>query len=219
MATRKLSVELDVDTSKAKRRLKELSATGGADGGGEDAISPAAKKAAEAMNRAAKEASKFGEEAREGSDNLGRAVKVFGGMAVHLAAGYASRMMAEGSAGRYAVEAAGNIVGGAIAGSAAGPWGAAAGAAVGAAKSAIDITSSEEDRQLETALEQVKALSENKGGSPFRASESGLDALARIGGAMGDGNFGRDQLNVQREMATTLKSIDLKTRTGGGGWQ
>lgn len=52
-----------------------------------------------------------------------------------------------------------------------------------------------------------------------RESFAALDSLSRIGASFGGGDLGRDQLNVQREMAQTLRSIDQKTKTGGSTWQ
>lgn len=51
-----------------------------------------------------------------------------------------------------------------------------------------------------------------------RISTEGMDALSRIGGGSGRGDFAREQLNVQREMAATLKSIDRKGQAGTS-WQ
>jgi len=67
---------------------------------------------------------------------------------------------------------------------------------------------------------QLEALLRNldKATKP-RESFAALDSLSKIGASFGGGDLGRDQLNVQREMAQTLRSIDQKTKTGGSTWQ
>ena len=300
---KKLTVEVDAETTKAKRKLAEL-----AQGGG-DAAESAANRTARAMDNAARSTSRLSQAAQEGSANLRATAKVFGGMAVRMAASYAAQSMPEGSRERVAVDAGGAAIAGALQGSVAGPIGALAGGLMGltqalmnanaeerARKEAIYATNAANREQLETMLtaeertekfkeslkeltsiedagerkariqaalegkradlaknadeltgqsnkfqgddakfreamgersalkgeiSQLAALLEKKDTTPadFRSSMSALDALSRIGGNFGGGDLGRDQLNVQREMAATLKSIEQKANGGGGIWQ
>jgi len=300
---KKLRVEVEAETAKAKRKLAEL-----AQGGG-DAAESAANRTARAMDNAARSTSRLSQAAQEGSANLRATAKVFGGMAVRMAASYAAQSMPEGSKERVAMDAGGAAIAGALQGSVAGPIGALAGGLMGltqalmnanaeerARKEAIYATNAANREQLETMLaaeertekfkeslkeltsiedagerkariqaalegkradlaknadeltgqsskfqgddakfreamgersalkgeiSQLAALLEKKDTTPadFRSSMSALDALSRIGGNFGGGDLGRDQLNVQREMAATLKSLDQKATNGGGIWQ
>lgn len=74
--------------------------------------------------------------------------------------------------------------------------------------------------ETRSRIQQLEAMQRamQKAKSP-RESIEAVDALSRIGGGRGGGDFAREQLNVQREMAGTLKSIDQKTRNGGSTWQ
>ena len=303
---KKLRVEVETETAKAKRKLAELAQGGDAAGG---AAESAANRTARAMDNAARNTGRLSQAAQEGSANLRATAKVFGGMAVRMAASYAAQSMPEGSTERIAVDAGGAAIAGALQGSVAGPIGALAGGLMGltqalmaanaeekARKDAIYATNAANREQLETmlaaeertekfkeslkeltsiedagerkakiraALEgkradlarnadvltgqsskfqgddkafretmsersalkgeilQLAALLDRKDTKPadFRSSMSALDALSRIGGNFGGGDLGRDQLNVQREMAATLKSIDQKANGGGGIWQ
>lgn len=305
---KKLTVEVDAETTKAKRKLRKLAQSGGSPAGA-DAVGTSAKNAARGLDNAASAANKLSKATTEGSANLRAMTKVFGGMAVRMAASYAAQSMPEGSRERVAMDAGGAAIAGALQGSVAGPIGALAGGLMGltqalmaanaeerARKEAVYATNAANREQLETMLKaeqrtekfkeslralteiedagernakiraalegkqadlsknadiltghsskfqgddkafraamsersalmgeisQLAALLDRKDTKPadFRASMSALDSLSRIGGNFGGGDVGRDQLNVQREMAATLKSIDQKAANGGGIWQ
>ena len=140
---KKVTVEVDAETSKAKRKLRELAETGGSAAGAD--ASPAIDKAARALSGAAERTSRsFGrlDEASRGMNRQMLSVtRAFAGMATGLAMSYASRYFAEGSTGRNAMDYGGAVLAGAssgaMAGMALGPQGAAVGAVVGGAAGGI----------------------------------------------------------------------------------
>ena len=145
---KKLTVEVDAETTKAKRKIQELAETGGSSAGAD--ASPAIDKAARALSGAAEKTSRSFGKLDEASQGMNRQMlsvtRAFAGMATGLAMSYASRYFEEGSTGRNAMDYGGAMLtgasSGAMAGMALGPWGAAAGAVVGgtvgAAKTYLD---------------------------------------------------------------------------------
>ena len=138
MATKKLKYEVDVDSEKAKRKLKaDLASVEGA-GGASSGSSAASGAVAREAEKAARSLGNLDKESQAASSGMGRLIKGFTGMAVGLATSYAARLMPQGLA-RDAVEIGGSVVQGASAGfSLGGPKGAAIGAVVGGAKGVID---------------------------------------------------------------------------------
>ena len=145
---KKITVEVDAETTKAKRKIQELAETGGSSAGAD--ASPAIDKAARALSGAAEKTSRSFGKLDEASQGMNRQMisvtRAFAGMATGLAMSYASRYFAEGSTGRNAMDYGGAIISGASSGAMAGmtlgPHGAAVGAAVGgtvgAAKTYLD---------------------------------------------------------------------------------
>ena len=145
---KKLTVEVDAETTKAKRKIQELADAGGSSAGAD--ASPAIDKAARALSGAAEKTSRSFGKLDEASQGMNRQMisvtRAFAGMATGLAMSYASRYFAEGSTGRNAMDYGGAIISGAssgaMAGMALGPQGAAVGAVVGgtvgAAKTYLD---------------------------------------------------------------------------------
>lgn len=125
MATKKLTVEVDADASKAKRKIKrDLSgaaaeaSSGAASGGAAPASSSTATKAerlAKSLERAGKNAEEFGKRADQSGRQISNAFKSLAGLGAGLALGYAARHMQEGEA-RNRVEVAGAAVSGASVG-------------------------------------------------------------------------------------------------------
>ena len=125
MATKKLTVEVDADASKAKRKIKrDLSgaaaeaSSGAASGGAAPASSSAATKSerlAKSLERAGKNAEDFGKHADQSGRQISNAFKSLAGLGAGLAIGYAARHMQEGEA-RNRVEVAGAAVSGASVG-------------------------------------------------------------------------------------------------------
>ena len=136
---KKLTVEVDAETTKAKRKIQELADAGGSSAGAD--ASPAIDKAARALSGAAEKTSRSFGKLDEASQGMNRQMisvtRAFAGMATGLAMSYASRYFEEGSTGRNAMEYGGAMLAGgssgAMAGMAFGPIGAAIGAAGGAA--------------------------------------------------------------------------------------
>ena len=128
MANKKLKVEVELETAKAKRQakgLENLGGPGGGSGGGAGSVDKLAKN----LDRAADSAGKLD----RSSLSL---VRSFTGIGVGLAANYAASHMKQGAA-RDAVEYGASAVTGAsmgaMAGGRLGPWGAAIGALAGGA--------------------------------------------------------------------------------------
>ena len=154
---KKLTVEVDAETTKAKRKIQELAETGGSSAGAD--ASPAIDKAARALSGAAEKTSRSFGKLDEASQGMNRQMlsvtRAFAGMATGLAMSYASRYFAEGSTGRNAMDYGGAMLtgasSGAMAGMALGPWGAAAGSAVGGAVGAAK-TYLDKEGEMESRL-------------------------------------------------------------------
>lgn len=303
---KKLTIEVDAETSRAKRKVKELAETGADQVSG--TVSPAASKAARSLENAAAGADKLNKSAQEGSSNVRAMAKTFGGMALRMAAGYASNQMEKGSTGQQVVKGAGDVVSGAMMGSVFGPLGAVAGGLMGLTSAILDANAAEKahteailsankdyrkgemyyekNREFEAKLKELTsvgksgltredgiagldaeivkfraAIAENKSmieanlrsgdlekvalyreflaanrsklsrlesareglesTKPHGARETytALDALSRIGGGSFGGDYAREQLSVQKEMAASLKSIEQKGSQKSGDWQ
>ena len=154
---KKLTVEVDAETTKAKRKIQELAETGGSSAGAD--ASPAIDKAARALSGAAEKTSrslgKLDESSRGMNWRMRMLTRTFVGLGTGLAMSYALRYFAEGSTGRNAMEYGGATLtgasSGAMAGMALGPWGAAAGAAVGGAVGAAK-TYLDKEGEMESRL-------------------------------------------------------------------
>lgn len=159
---KKLTVEVDAETSRAKRKVKELAETG-ADGVS-NTVQPAAERAARSLDNAAGGAEQLSQSAREGSANMRAMTKVFGGMAIRMATSYASKNMAEGSPEQTAVSAIGGAASGALMGSPFGPLGALAGGLIGLTDALLSANAAEEARvksikaAADANREQLEAL-------------------------------------------------------------
>ncbi len=142
---KKLTFEVDAETTKAKRKIQELAETGGSSAGA-DAVGGAAQRAARSLDNAAGAANRLSKSTTEGSAQLRSMVKVFGGMAIRMGANYAASNMEAGSKGQMAVKGLGDVAGGAIAGAAFGPLGAVAGGLMGLTSALMEATQAEKDR-------------------------------------------------------------------------
>ena len=146
---KKVTVEVDAETKKAKRKLQELAQTGGSPAGA-DAVGTSAKNAARGLDNAASAANKLSKATAEGSANIRAMTKVFGGMAIRMATSYAASNMEEGP-GQMAVKGLGEVAGGAIAGAAFGPLGALAGGLMGLTSALMEASQAEKERQQRIA--------------------------------------------------------------------
>lgn len=119
---KKLKVELDVETSKAKSKVaKDLGGAvdGGGGGGSGSNTSASAARLEKALSRAAKGAEDFGKESTKTSVNLSNAFKSLAGFGAGMAVNWAANFMPEGQNRNY-VERAGSALQGASMGAAAG---------------------------------------------------------------------------------------------------
>lgn len=127
MADRKLTVEIDADETKAKRKLEGL--------GGEVSAGALANTD---LSRSSRAIRKFADATESASVSTSRLVRSFSGLAIGMAATYAKTHMAEGIA-RTSIGYAGSMLAGASMGAmVGGAPGAAIGAGLGAAKEWID---------------------------------------------------------------------------------
>ena len=126
MATRKLSVELDVETSKAKQKIKTLGESAGSAN-----LAGSADKAAKALDSTAASANKLTQASKMSAERLRSVATTFGGLGIRMATAYAASNMQEGSAGQTAVQVGGGAIAGALQGAVAGPLGALAGGIMG----------------------------------------------------------------------------------------
>ena len=147
---KKVTVEVDAETTKAKRKLRELAQTGGSSAGA-DAVGSSAKNAARGLDNAASAANKLSKATAEGSANIRAMTKVFGGMAIRMATSYAAANMEQGSTGQMAVKGLGEVAGGVMAGAAFGPLGALAGGLMGLTSALMEASQAEKERQQRIA--------------------------------------------------------------------
>ena len=121
MATKKLKVELELETAKAKQQLGHMI-------NGVGSSTP---------SQSSRSLDKLSEATRLNTHQMLSMTRAFSGMAIGLAASYSSGYFAKGSMAEKAMGYGGAILSGAsmgaMAGSVAGPWGMAAGAVVGGA--------------------------------------------------------------------------------------
>lgn len=128
---KKLKVELDVETSKAKQKLRQMGDDLGSGGpGGIPPAGGASDKLAKNLNKASESASQF-------NSQMVTVSRALVGIGTGLAMSYASRYFAEGSRARSAMDYGGSMLAGAAAGAEvgkfAGPKGVIVGSIVGAA--------------------------------------------------------------------------------------
>ncbi|MBR4523244.1 MAG: hypothetical protein IKO64_03290 [Kiritimatiellae bacterium] len=178
MADRKLTVEVDADESKAKRKLDDLSRTAESSGGGggNATLQPN-------LDKAAKSAKNFADQTEAAGHSTSRMVKAFSGMALGLAASYAKNHMEEGAA-RTAVGYAGSALSGASMGAMVGGVpGAVLGGAGGLLKEYLDNSGAQKSAQkdFDKAEEQYTA---NKDWQKLFKELTDLDVDPALKGAM-----------------------------------
>lgn len=152
--SKKLTIEVDADVSKAKKRLQKDLGRGIETPGG-SAVEISSKKAAEGLEKVATSASKFSSAAENTASKMGAAVKMFSGMAIQMASSYAANHLDPTSMAGMSMSIGGNMFGGAMSGAAFGPWGAIAGALLGAGKGALENLDQQEivEKQLQATKE------------------------------------------------------------------
>lgn len=173
MANKKLKVELELETAKAKQQLGRVG-----DGVGSSAPSQSSRSI-----------DKLSEATRLNTNQMLSMTRAFSGMALGLAASYSSSYFAKGSLAEKAMGYGGSILSGAsmgaAAGSVAGPWGLAAGTVIGggtgAAKEYFDRKKAIKDARKDfTRFEESLKGNENFSNfmkrmtSPFNTKPLGL---------------------------------------------
>lgn len=164
---KKLTVEVDAETSKAKQKIRELAETGGSTAS-TDAIASSAKRAATELGNAAKNVKSLGAEAASSSSSLKTMIRSFAGIGAGMAAGYAANYMDPGvgktSMGYLSAMATGASTGAALGSIIPGVGtavGAGIGAVAGAGKQWLDNGKSEKDWFSQYA-EGEQTLKENR---------------------------------------------------------
>lgn len=193
MATKKLKVELELETAKAKKKLDGLGDTGGTSATGGSAVSTAADKLAKSMNDAGDATAKM-------SGSTKALIMGFSGLAVSLAGNYAASYMQEGSAGRTAVEYGTSILGGAASGAGMGmmfgPWGAAIGGVVGGVAGGLNTL-------MKNDAEQTKYSADwNRSERNFANSRAWADFMKSLT------KTGEGALTVAEKMAKAKKELE-----------
>ena len=132
---KKITVEVDAETSKAKRKLEEL-ATSGSGTAGADNVAASANRAAKALDATAKNVQSLGREAAGSSAQMRTLFRSFAGLGASMAAGYAANYMSPG-VGKTSMGYLSSMAAGASTGAAIGSFipgvGTVVGAGVGAA--------------------------------------------------------------------------------------
>ena len=198
---KKLTVEVDAETSKAKRKLRELGeSSSGAVGSSAD------------TEKAARSLKNLGNEAEKAKTNLGGVAKAFAGMAVGLGMSYAAKRLEQGSTARNAVEYGGSIISGAsagaMAGMAAGPMGAAIGGVVGggigAAKTYLDKSSEKEDA--------IKEFRESE--NIYANAKEWSDKLRELSKSMDKAEIDKITANLKTTIETWKKLTEERLENG-----
>lgn len=166
MATKKLRAELEVDTSKARQKVREIAGDGGAPGAGAAGdVAPSAERAARALDKAAAGAEKMGQSAQTSAGQLASVIRGFAGMGVGLAMKWAAtRYEEEGAVGktlRYGGSFISGAAQGAMLGKAGGGWGAVIGAAVGGAHGLANEAMDDEGDEKRKAKAEAEQREEN----------------------------------------------------------
>ena len=135
MATKKLKVEVELETAKAKRQAKDLEQTAG--GGGAVSAPQSGKKLSESLDKAARSAEKSAGAFDKMSGTSARLTRGFAGIAVGMATSYAANYATGGT--KTALEYGGNAISGAVGGAMmAGLPGAIAGGLAGVLKTYME---------------------------------------------------------------------------------
>lgn len=130
---KKLTVEVDADVTRAKRKVQELADTeGGGAGGGVSAVSVEADRLSRTLKETSASAQRLGEKAKMSSDQVVGMTRAFAGLAIGMAATYAAQRFGNDSTMGRVIGYAGSGVSGATAGAMAGKVGGVVGMVAGA---------------------------------------------------------------------------------------
>lgn len=158
MATKKLTVEVDADVTKAKRKLVEMESSGG--GGMSAPVDTSADRAAKSLDNLGRKVDDFGRTTESAGINMKHAVKAFAGMGIGMAMSYAAKNMEQGSTEQRALTYGGSAAQGAAMGMMFGPWGAALGGALGLGKAYLE-EDAQKKAEAKAARESAAARQES----------------------------------------------------------
>lgn len=204
MANKKLTVEVELETAKARKKLQEMEDSGG------QSVAPQVESAAERMARSMDKASaatqRHAEETEKSSSNLMQVARSFGGMAIGMAASYAANNMDEGPA-KTALGYGASIAQGASMGMMFGPWGALAGGLLGAGKAFIDNDAAEKEKE-----QAAKAANAANRETLEQWDATRAKTLAFKAAIEGLSNTERDLAERQREVAAAIEDRTQKDK-------
>ena len=132
---KKIILEVDAETSKAKRKLEELATSGGGTAGA-DNVAASANRAAKALDATAKNVQSLGREAAGSSAQMRTLFRSFAGLGASMAAGYAANYMSPG-VGKTSMGYLSSMAAGASTGAAIGSFIPGVGTVVGAGVGAV----------------------------------------------------------------------------------
>ena len=187
METKKLKVEVELETAKAKRQAKDLEQTAGSGGG---SAASSGKSAAASLDKVARSAEKSSSAFDRMSGQSARLTRGFAGIAVGMATSYAANYATGGT--KTALEYGGNAISGAVGGAMmAGLPGAIVGGLAGVLKTYMekDAERSAMSKDFETG-EAVYAAT--------RRDEKKFDELSTT----------KPGTNISANLATVKKMID-----------
>lgn len=203
MASKKLKLEVELETAKAQRQIRDLESSKGASVGG--------GSVADGADDAAKSIRSLGSAANESQINLKRATRAFTGMAVGLAASYAASHMERGSKAQTAVEYGASAIQGASMGAmVAGPWGALIGGVGGLAKTYID-RSAANDAAIKDYEKSERAYVENRQWKDHFKSVTGLGEIKDYDFLKGGKRLDAEIEDVAKHLASTRAQIGILT--------
>lgn len=206
MATKKLTVEVDADVTKAKRRLAEMESSGG--GSMSSPIDSAAEKTAKSLDGLGRKVNDFGRSAESASVNIKQAARAFAGMGIGMAMQYAANNMEKGSTAQRTMSYGASMAQGAAMGAmVAGTLGAAAGGALGAGKAWIDQDA--QKKAAEQAERDAAAARSDSMSSLFESIKRTREWKATIDGLT---NTETDLVQRQRELQVELQKREEREK-------
>lgn len=192
MANKKLKVELELETAKAKRQLGEMG--NGSPGG---PSGPSSTRSADRLTEATSLNTK----------QMIAMTRAFSGMAIGLAASYSSRYFKQGSTAETAIAYGGSILSGASAGAmmgaAGGPVGMAVGGAVGGVIGTLKEYFDRESARKETTEDYRKSEANLEGNENF------ANMLKRISSPHNQESIGVKLATLADQYDYYLKLIDM----------
>lgn len=189
MANKKLKVEVELETAKAKQQLGRM-------GDGVGSSAPPSTRSTD----------KLAEATTLNTRQMMTMTRAFSGMALGLAASYSARYFDQGSAAEKALGYAGSVLSGASAGAmmgaAAGPWGMGIGALLGggiaAGKKYLD-----DDKERQDAIDEYNRAEDRREGN-----EKFANLLKRITSPFNSEGIGTKLARLSDQYVTYLTAIE-----------